>query len=288
MRKYTYWGVLLLFIVAATYAGQILWRYGDIIQREIEIKRQHVAEWGAMQEEHIDPALLAFLRDNACTDKRRCVDYVREMVFLHSEDAFDEKRNKDGLLHYKDLRRMTSMWSECVANDAGQCVKPQLKCDHRAKAMIAILQAFDMDARLVHFINPGLEGKAEDHSLLEVRNDASGLWELQDPYFNCYFVTEAPPRQRAGALEMLYQGVDAFLPCNSEGCGWEYVRPHLRDKYANLLRGVVFDRRETAGPSLAVFSLQRLGQGVTSEMFQQTKTYAYMRRNFAGLQIVLD
>lgn len=288
MRKVIYWGLLLALLAGATWAGSLLWRYGDTIQKEIELERQHVAEWGAMQEEHLDPAFLEKLRTMEFENDTQRIDYLREFIFAHSEDVLDEGRDDKGVLNYKNLLHMTSLWSKCLEPDGHSCTKPELKCDHRAKAMIAILQSEGIEARLVHLFNPGLEGAREDHSVCEVLNPDSGRWELQDSYYNCYFVPRAGAQERAGALELLYQGVTGFAPCNDSGCGWEHARPDLERNYENLLRGVVFDNREDARPSMAVVSLERVGSGATPEKVRGLEYYGYMQRNFGGLLVVFD
>lgn len=67
--------------------------------------------------------------------------------------------------------------------------RPHLSCGPRAYAMKEILDAMGIESRIIDLFVIRENGSPDSHTLIEVFNNETDRWELQDPDFNVVYVS---------------------------------------------------------------------------------------------------
>lgn len=115
-----------------------------------------------------------------------------------------------------------------------------LDCGPSTRALACILNYFDFQTRIVHFLTDDFDYVA-GHTLLEVLNPDTGKWELQDPLYNIYFY-HIDTRQRASALDLVFSDIEKIIPSDGKLHGWD-KKMHSRysDRQPKILKDHYFE-----------------------------------------------
>lgn len=114
---------------------------------------------------------------NSYTDT---IDFVREFVYDNSIHLIDEE-------FYEYAQKRKVILEMLYDHYESNAPLPHLACDPRAYAMIDILTGLGIRTRVVHIFSddyPTIQG----HIFLEVFNEDTHRWEVQDPDFNTYYI----------------------------------------------------------------------------------------------------
>lgn len=107
--------------------------------------------------------------------------------------------------------------------------KLPLLCGYRAMAMERILYYMEVESRMVSIYSDEFDD-VRGHMFLEVLNSETGLWEVQDPYFDVYYIDNHG--ERVSTLQLVFGDLSRITPVSTKTRGWEQTNNTLlRDKF---------------------------------------------------------
>jgi len=133
---------------------------------------------------------------------------VHDMSYSPDERASDPERAAYDLLSYYD----------------GVAAKPNLYCGHRARVMVAVLQALSREARITSVMDDQQTTLGGGHIHPEIFNPKTGHWEINDPDMDQYFVSSRESR-RLGVLDMVFGDTHDVVICTPQRCAHDNVSP---------------------------------------------------------------
>ena len=138
------------------------------------------------------------------------LDYIRNFVYTYSIHQGGEEY----AWHTPTVLAMMYQFYTTQENP------PHLTCGSRALTMKAILDKLGKENRVVMIFSDNFS-RVRSHTFLEVWNQQTQRWEIQDPDLNIFYQNTAT-LSRASTLELVLGQIEHFEPCSSEtSCGWE-------------------------------------------------------------------
>lgn len=105
---------------------------------------------------------------------------------------------------------------------------PELSCSPRAWVMRRLLLNMGIHSRIVLFNY--LDGsKMKSHTIIDVYNEDSKTWELQDPDVGVYF-KDTVNNKRVSFYAMKDMDTLSYVPCRGDSCDWKLVYYDLKNK----------------------------------------------------------
>ena len=87
-------------------------------------------------------------------------------------------------------------------------IKPQLSCSARATFMQEILNSLEIKSRIVNYFSEN----HGSHTFLEVLNEKSGKWILEDPDYNVSYRFNGKDK-KISLADTIINSTDDFKPC---------------------------------------------------------------------------
>ncbi len=97
-------------------------------------------------------------------------------------------------------------------------IKPQLSCSARTLVMQEILNSLGIKSRIVNYFSEN----HGSHTFLEVLNEKSGKWILEDPDYNVSYRFNGKDK-KISLADTIINSTDDFKPCRNDICSWEYA-----------------------------------------------------------------
>ena len=169
---------------------------------------------------------------------RKAAEDINPGQFDHSDQLIDSVRN---YVHNNSIHREQTPYhinrafvTDSVIKDLylyhhGESdVIPELSCSPYAWVMRRLLLAVDIPSRVLIYFH--VKGKVlMSHTVLEVYNESSNRWQLQDPDLGVYFM-DTIRDQRVSFNAMKGLDSNAYVPCDNDTCTWDLIYYDLRDK----------------------------------------------------------
>jgi hypothetical protein len=141
------------------------------------------------------------------------VDRLRTFVNRNSIHEIDDE-------FYSYWRDLPQVIARMTAFAQGLGPPPHLECSSRSELMQAVLPRLGHDTRAIVLYDHA-EG-FPSHTFIEVRDTATGRWQIQDPDYDLYWTHLASGR-RASIYDLLASPLTGFAPCNGIHCDWSLV-----------------------------------------------------------------
>lgn len=215
------------------------------LARHQRIHRNWDREYSRLEAHDAHPELLRHFRETHYPDETARIDAVRSLIH-----TFSINRDATGIEKHGDI--VTSMLAELLENPEAE--KPHLLCDHQANIMIMLLDALDIEARLVHAFSTRGAPALHDHSFLEVRNPDTGAWEIQDPYDNVYW-KDLKTGNRVGLLPMVLNAPERYVPCREGVC--DRSLSQISRKRKDFFQAMVYDYSRDRKRSVCIVNSRR-------------------------------
>lgn len=202
-----------LSIIVNVVLSYFFFKHDEIIPFKLQLKdkfgKEEINEWSKEVIKKIQP-------ENFEYNTAELFDTVRNFVkknSLHKENTIYHKNKSfitDTLI--KDL----FLYSEGERKNL-----PHISCTPSAWAMRSILKSMGEETRilLVYHI---LDSTLWSHTLIEVYNRQSKIWELHDPDLGVYY-KDTVTNERLSFLAMKEKPSDQYVPCNGDTCSWDLV-----------------------------------------------------------------
>ena len=129
------------------------------------------------------------------------IDFTRDLIY-------------DNTLRGADANNLDSATAMQTLYDAlqGRGDKPRMWCDGRSTVFLNLLREMGIDSRLI-FLYGDNSTQVQEHTVLEVFNPDTQLWEIQDALNNLYYV-DTTNQQRASVERMVFGSLDTIIACN--------------------------------------------------------------------------
>lgn len=168
------------------------------------------------------------VREHSGPSRSEQARFAREFVYDHSIHKIDEEHTRYAWDTAQVLQRLHD-------HDLTNQDPPHLSCGPRALALQAVLDALEIENRVVHTFSGDYDG-IRSHTFVEVFDDRSGRWVVHDPDYDLTYV-EAESGQQVSLLQMVLSGVETVLPLSRRGRGWELNKVDcLRDHYFQVAK----------------------------------------------------
>ncbi len=174
--------------------------------------------------EDINPVndILSLMREQEFSSATEEIDFIRAFINTNSIHLGDEE-----FWEYSyDTNIVLGMMYETYLNDAPP---PHMLCDTRTYAMKALVKELGYIAREVHVFSDDFD-TLQSHTFLEVYNEKTKMWEIQDPDFNICYVDEGTSN-RLSVTHLVMGNLDHITPCSASPEQTELVKTVLMDHY---------------------------------------------------------
>ena len=143
-------------------------------------------------------------------------DYVRN--FIH-----DNSVHKEGTDYHTTRAFNTALFiGDIYAYSKGEREDlPHMSCTPAAWAMRSILKAMDKQTRVLLVYNI-VDSTLWSHTVMEVYNEDSKVWELHDPDLGVHF-KDTTTNERLSFLSLKDRNEANYVPCNGDSCSWDLV-----------------------------------------------------------------
>jgi hypothetical protein len=189
-----------------------------------------VSEWSPIQTlnrvRHISPtpypqaqqsALARYIVSQNLPNATDVIDYTRELIYQNSLSGHKGQDDKNIVA--------IQMIYDTIQ---GQGEKPYLWCDGRATAFMTVLREMGIDSRLI-FLYGDNSTQIQEHTFLEVFNPDTQRWEVEDAFFNLYYV-DTETQTRASVERLVFGALDTILACDgtTETCSQDLLQPQRK------------------------------------------------------------
>jgi len=183
-------------------------------------------------------------------DPSEQIDAVHRFVVQNSRDDFQASYAAD----YSDAVEMMMQYAQGDSSEM-----PQLLCDGRSTAMLTILRELGIESRLV-FLYQSTPGWLSEHTVLEVFNPETQLWQVHDPAGG-FVVVDVDTGQGASAERILFGTERGLSGCPISGgdCSLEVLAEVIG--YFAALRYGHFSYEVWVNPDRFDISARFAGQG---------------------------
>jgi hypothetical protein len=146
-------------------------------------------------------------------------DRLRALVNQHSTHQIDEE--------FHGYWGKPDIYARFLAAVQGRGPNPHMECSSLAGMLRSLLREMGVASRGVAIFRRTAAGMWQSHSFLEVLNQDSRTWEIQDPDYDVHWI-DASIGQRVGITELIKGDLGAHVPCNHAECGWHVTsREHI-------------------------------------------------------------
>lgn len=157
-----------------------------------------------------NPEVYSFFKAKNFSSKTVELDYIRHWIYENTYgtgdtnyvDSFDPRKTLHDI--YQSFKEKTN--------------RPPMTCGPRALAMQELLFMLGFETRFVSIFfqnDPNIIGS---HSFLEIYNEDTKRWEIQDPLNDVYFIDKEGNRLNSFQISQMKMG--EFTPCKSkDNCG---------------------------------------------------------------------
>jgi hypothetical protein len=180
------------------------------------------------------------------------IDFVREFVHNNSEHRFDDESKHYAYNTPKVLQMLYDHYQT-------QSEAPGLICDTRSTAMIYIYEQLGIRSRFIHIYSDDFD-TLQSHTFLEVFNDDTNRWEVQDSDYDVYY-TAKNNQSRLSALQLVLSNLNNIQIQASTQGAIDHAADNLLPHY---FEAVVY--RDEAGKPTQVI--------VNTDRFSIDKVYA--------------
>ena len=157
-----------------------------------------------------NPEVLAFFKNKKFTSKTAELDYIRHWIF---ENTFGT-----GDTNYIDSFDPKITLHDIYQSYIKKSNSPPMSCGPRALAMQELLYMLGFETRFVSIFFQNDPNMIGSHSFLEIYNEDTKRWEIQDPLNDVYYIDSAG--NRLNTLQITMKEKLDFLPCrDSLNCG---------------------------------------------------------------------
>jgi len=164
------------------------------------------------------------------------IDFVREWVNQNSIHLIDKEHDSYAFNNQKVL---VKLWQTYAVDQA----PPHLSCGPRTMAMQSILNELGIQSRVISIFTDNYT-QVRSHTFLEVFNQDTRNWEIQDPDFNLYYI-DLRTQQRLATTDLLWGDLDMLVPQSSTALGWEKNEvTHLKADYFEAMMYMSFQKNE--------------------------------------------
>lgn len=156
----------------------------------------------------------SLVRDKAAAENLSLIDAAREWCRGNSIHAMDQWWTD----HANDYSYVLEhMYKTAVGDPTAETV--ELLCGNMVNVLAAVLGNLGITSRGIWLYRNNNDFHT-GHTYLEVFNDATQKWEIQDADYNVYYV-DLRTGQRASVADMMAApDADCFIPCNAQATGW--------------------------------------------------------------------
>lgn len=239
----------------------------------VEVKSQAAsdsAEQGPTPTPELAPEKIrALVEQQNFTNDTAKIDFVRDFVNTNSihlgDDEFKSYQHNTPLIVEKLL-----LHYQTGSNP------PHLMCDSRSRAMVYILNTLHIISRTVFVFSDDFDS-LRSHTFLEVYNRDTHRWEVQDPDYNAYYLSNQT-KQRLSALQLLLEAPKTYSPVSSNPTLLKALNEQVIPHY---FEAIIYD--EPGAPyrglvNMSRFTIQRTLPDGTLFDFGE-----YARKQYEGL-----
>jgi len=169
--------------------------------------------------------------------------------------------------------------------------RPELTCGSRTLALTMLLNRLNIPNRLVMIFSDYFS-MVRSHTFLEVFNQETQRWEIQDPDKNLFY-RHVNTSERASTIELVWGEVKDFVPCSSESvCGWG---EHKLTRYIEHRRfgALMYDNRKhlegsVEAPSVILVNTDRFSLGKTFPENEEVTFIQFANKHYHNPIFVLN
>jgi hypothetical protein len=190
--------------------------------------------------------IASLTRSQAGPSKSAQARFAREFVFSNSLHRIDSEHER----YAWDTRAVLVMLHDHFLTRQNP---PHLSCGPRAFALKAVLDALGIESRLVHTFTGDYE-EIRSHSFLEVYDEDSARWVIEDPGNDVTYVDTATG-EPVSLMRLVLGGVQSVVPVSRRGRGWELNE--IDYLQAHYFQAAKYDSADE-GPDVVVVNTDRL------------------------------
>ena len=199
-------------------------------------------------EKFIEGRILSIINDKNFKSKTEFIDEVRNFVYHNSVNSIKEM----GLEHDESAWNITYVLEKIYLSAKGAEFKPYLSCGPRAFAMRAILSDAGIESRIVLLFSDDFDS-LEDHTVLEVFNPDTLMWEIQDPDSNSYYIDETT-KKRISIAELILDNKESVQLVSDEEKEKDWQKTIMAHYFDGAMYSFAWTRRSK---SVVIYNPER-------------------------------
>lgn len=193
-RKY----LIILLVLGASFGGGYA-AYKEVIYW----KKEFAIDRGIQR-------VIDFHKINEIRDFHARVDFVRDFVVKNTSHQGGDKFSS----YWRNMPRMVDIFYSYSTGESTEILEAE--CSVRSGFMMKILELCGDQVRGASIY----AAPNASHTFLEVFNQETGRWEVQDPDYGIYWVNGEGQRASIEELVASPHLEAMYTPCGSKGCGW--------------------------------------------------------------------
>lgn len=200
--------------------GSYYWQVAIVNTNEAGGFESMGSEWSPVQELHrvrrlsLTPRPVEQLSDTARFIHDQNLQSATEMINFTQKWMFENTLIGEELSGYApDYSDAADMMFSHAQGDAEA---PQMYCNGISTTMLTVLQELGIDSRIVYLYGE-TSGWVSEHTILEVFNPDTQVWQAQDPTWDLYY-QDTETGKRASTERLVFGELDTLQGCIGDDC----------------------------------------------------------------------